>query len=127
MEQRKLFSKKEWPLFVLFLVVLLVGTVVLYVQPRGATVVVEVNGRVVIRKELDRLAGPEELTVPGENGMEWTIALSPEGAEVVSANCPDKTCRRAGRLTRAGESAVCLPGRMVLHLEGESSTDAETY
>ena len=55
------------------------------------------------------------------------MELSPRGARVADSGCPDKTCVRAGILTQAGQSAVCLPGRVVLRLEGAGAADAETY
>lgn len=128
MEKRKLFSRKEWPLFALLILGLLAGALALYAQPRGVSAVVEVDGQAVAQRGLAGLAGQEELAVSGENGIEWIVEFSPDGARVISANCPDKTCQRVGQLTRAGESAVCLPGRMVLRLEGgEASADAQTY
>ena len=81
----------------------------------------------VLRRELNRLAGPEEHAVTGAGGLRVTVELSPQGARVADSGCPDKTCVRAGILTQAGQSAVCLPGRVVLRLEGAGAADAETY
>lgn len=100
---------------------------------RGATAVVERNGEVILAKDLSRLAEPETIEIAGENGITLTIEFSAGGARVAQADCPDKTCQRTGQLTRAGESAVCLPGRVVLRLEGPGSPesaaaiDAQTY
>ena len=57
-----------------------------------------------------------------------TITFSPEGAAVTASGCPDQVCVQTGQLTRAGESAICLPARVVLRLEGGGSgVDATVY
>ena len=54
------------------------------------------------------------------------IVLSGKTAVMQSADCPDQVCVRTGRLTRAGQVAVCLPHRVVLKLIGvnDSGIDA---
>ena len=37
---------------------------------------------------------------------------------VVEANCGDHTCIRTGGISREGETIVCLPHRLVIHVEG---------
>lgn len=42
----------------------------------------------------------------------------------INADCPDKVCERTGWLSRTGESAVCLPNRIAVTIEGgEQSID----
>ena len=49
------------------------------------------------------------------------IVLSGKTAVMQSADCPDQVCVRTGRLTRAGQVAVCLPHRVILKLTGTST------
>ena len=79
-------------------------------------------------RELSQLAGPETLSLTGENGVEVTITFTPQGAAVTASTCPDQVCVQTGQLTRAGESAICLPARVTLRLEGGGdSVDATVY
>lgn len=48
------------------------------------------------------------------------IVLHGKTAEMQSADCADQVCVRTGRLTRAGQAAVCLPHRVILKLTGTS-------
>ena len=90
--------------------------------------VVEQNGQEVARRELSQLTGPETLSLTGENGVEVTITFTPQGAAVTASTCPDQVCVQTGLLTRAGESAICLPARVTLRLEGGGdSVDATVY
>ena len=96
--------------------------------PQGTVAVVEQNGQEVARRELSQLTGPETLFLTGENGVEVTITFTPQGAAVTASTCPDQVCVQTGQLTRAGESAICLPARVTLRLEGGGdSVDATVY
>lgn len=130
MERRGLFAKREWPVLLLILLAAGIALALRWIRPGGVIAVVELDGQAVMTRELDELSGPEAVRIEGENGVVLTIEFSPEGARVKEANCPDRTCQRAGQLSRAGEAAVCLPGRVVLRLEGsgrDAEVDAQTY
>ncbi|MGI6254283.1 MAG: NusG domain II-containing protein [Acutalibacter sp.] len=100
----------------------------LSLAPQGRTAVVERDGEVVLRQDLSQLTEETTYTIQGADGVELTITLSPTGAEVSSSTCPDQVCVRTGRLTRAGESAICLPAKVSLRLEGGGdSVDATVY
>ena len=96
--------------------------------PQGTVAVVEQNGQEVARRELSQLTGPETLSLTGENGVEVTITFTPQGAAVTASTCPDQVCVHTGLLTQAGESAICLPARATLRLEGGGDAiDATVY
>lgn len=130
MERRGLFAKREWPALLLIILAAIIALAIAWAKPQGVTAVVELDGQVMMTRDLSGLAEPEAVRIAGENGITLTVEFSSAGARVAEADCPDKTCRRTGQLTRAGETAICLPGRVVLRLEGQDSgggIDAETY
>ena len=43
----------------------------------------------------------------------------------VSSSCADQTCVNTGRLTRAGDIAVCLPNRVIVKIEGVNNSDVD--
>ena len=128
--ERRLFSKKEWPLLLIIALAAALWLVLSRSGPCGTRAVVERGGETVLTRELGALKAPELVEITGENCVVLTVELSKEGARITAASCPDKTCQRTGHLTRAGDVAVCLPGRIALRLEGpktDQTTDAETY
>lgn len=127
LRSRSLFSRRDLPVFALALLALALALIPRFTAAPGRTAVLLVDGQTVATRDLSRLTGPETLTVAGENGITATVEFSPGGARVSASTCPDKTCVRAGLLTRAGETAVCLPGRIVLRIDGPGDLDAETY
>ena len=128
--ERRLFNRRELPILLVMVLAAALWLVLSRTGPEGTRAIVERDGETILTKELGGLEAPELVEIVGKNGITLTLEFSREGARVLEASCPDKTCRRAGLLTRAGESAVCLPGRIVLRLEGPrtgQNLDAETY
>ncbi len=95
--------------------------------PQGTVAVVEQNGKELFRQPLLSLEEPVEQEFAGNGGISFTVRFSRDGAEVISAGCPDQVCVRTGKLSHAGETAVCLPAGLSLRIEGGSGADAEAY
>lgn len=69
-----------------------------------------------------------EIKLPTEPGV--TVLAEPGAVSVSSAGCRDKICVKRGRLTRAGDTAVCLPAKVTVSVIGgrnESGVDAVVY
>lgn len=66
------------------------------------------------------------LSVEGPLG-ETLVAISKGRVSVLQSPCPRKICVNQGRISRPGESIVCLPNRIVITLQGKSGTDAVSY
>ena len=60
----------------------------------------------------------EELTVPVEGTYHLTVTLNKTGVRVSESDCPGQDCVHTGVITRAGQSIVCLPARIVVELVG---------
>lgn len=55
------------------------------------------------------------ITVVIKNGEVWAT----------DADCPDKTCERTGKISRPGQSIVCLPNGVVVSIVGKSDLQGE--
>lgn len=53
------------------------------------------------------------------------IAVSHGAAAFTHSNCPDKICVRSGFLSSSGQSAVCLPNKVVLRIMANGSSNDE--
>lgn len=128
MEEKRFLS----PLGLVLCGLLVLAAGVLYLglslAPQGTRAIVEKSGEVVLERDLSQLTEPETFTLEGEQNIQVTVEFSPQGAAVVASGCPDQVCVRTGTLTKAGETAVCLPARVTLRLEGGGdSVDATVY
>ncbi|MBQ2061736.1 MAG: NusG domain II-containing protein [Oscillospiraceae bacterium] len=79
------------------------------------TCVVSVGGNVVEEAPLASFAGEHTYS---HNGYTLTIRVSGGQVEVLHSDCPGQDCVRSGSISRAGQSLICLPAQVVIHLEG---------
>ena len=90
------------------------------------TMVVSIGGAESARFSLSDLPDTE---IPFSNNG-YTLYVSPVydhgpiGVHVAHSNCPSQDCVHTGTITRAGQSIVCLPAQIVIHLEGTPTSDA---
>ena len=116
-----------WDGLVVLLVVILAVACALAVWNRSndagdLTVIVTVDGteaeRIPLKDFPDR-----ERTYSG-NGYTLHVCLAASHGEtglglyVADADCPTQDCVHTGTITRAGQSIVCLPARIIIRLEG---------
>ena len=89
-------------------------------QSGELTVVISTGGEETERVKLNSFT---ETTVT-HNGYTLTVAADESGVWVADSDCPTQDCVHTGTITRAGQSIVCLPAQVVVHLEGAASADA---
>ena len=64
-------------------------------------------------------------TVTIDGSVRNTIEIDGRSVRFSESTCPDQVCVRTGTLTRAGQTAVCLPNRVIVRLRGgEPEVDA---
>lgn len=115
-------------LFLLFAALLAAG-LLLWGQSQnpadGCIAVIEENGNELRRIQLGTFTETEDIHLGGPYDV--VLLVEPDGISFVHSSCPDQTCVRTGKLTRAGQTAVCLPARVSVRLEGGGQTvDAMT-
>ena len=97
---------------------LVVGAVLfgaLYIfSPRGAEVVVTVNGNEHTRLSLSQDT-EYKLILDGEHTH--TVVISDGSVSVNYAVCPDQICVHHAPVDRSGETVVCLPYRVAITVE----------
>lgn len=86
------------------------------VKKEGSYAVVRVDGQVVRRLSLKQ---DTNITVEGYEGGENVIIVDEGSVYMQDADCPDKICVRTGKISRTGETIVCLPHRVVVEITGD--------
>ena len=104
------------------LAVMLLGAALIFSAPDSGqsgqlTAVTSIDGQVTESVRLSTLKSSETRTLTA-NGYTLTLILSPDGAEIAHADCPTQDCVHTGKITRPGQSIVCLPARISVVLEG---------
>ena len=89
------------------------------------TAVVSVDGAEVERIDLEAYGEPRTYS---HNGYTLTVNLRPDGeagVRVETSDCPTQDCVHTGTITRAGQSIVCLPARIIIQLQGGAQADGD--
>lgn len=120
MEKRK-FTYREAVLLLAIAAVAAAAYLFMQLKPKGSAAVLALDGKTVETVPLMQLSEARTYTI---NGTEITV--SRDGARFASSPCPDKLCVKTGMVTRAGDSAVCLPQRVSVRLTGENGADRVT-
>ena len=111
-------------LVALIIALLAVAAALWFYLPRSQsgqlTVVISVAGEETRRVPLSDFT---ETTVTSRG---YTLHIAAEGGavSVTDSDCPTQDCVHTGRISHAGQSIVCLPAQVVVHLEGASAPDA---
>lgn len=86
-----------------------------FVSEKGKVCRISVDGKVC--GELS-LSEDGELKLPG-----CTVKVTNGEVFVVDSTCPDKVCEKTGRISKSGESIICVPNRVSVEITGECETD----
>ena len=86
----------------------------------GESITIKRNGEVYAVYPLSQ---DREIVI--ENGEKHNKLVIQNGEVFMEkANCPDGYCVKQGRISRAGESIVCLPNRIVAEVSADGGVDA---
>ena len=97
----------------LLLVGLVLVLVVLLTGKTGAYAQVRVDGTVVATYSLDE---DRTETIQGVNGGTNLLVIQDGTAEVTEASCPDGLCVGMGKISKNGQSIICLPNKVVVEV-----------
>lgn len=111
-------------LLVLLSLFLLVSVPLLFREKSAQYATVTRDGQVVERLDLRGPGLPRRIEVTGAGGACNAILVERGRICIVESNCPEGLCVRRGWLKRPGDTAVCLPHRVMVTVEGEGEFDA---
>jgi hypothetical protein len=119
--------KKTWKADVLLLCGILavgcgIAALLLLTGQKGATVQVRVDGTLV---ETYALTKNQTYELQGANGGTNLLVIQDGTAWVEEASCPDGLCRNMGKISKNGQSIVCLPNRVVIEVTDGQETAAD--
>lgn len=83
-------------------------------QSGDLTVVISTGGEETERVKLNSFTE----AIVTHNGYTLRITAEGGGVQVADSDCPTQDCVHTGTITHAGQSIVCLPAQVIVHLEG---------
>lgn len=123
--QRELFKKSITKADIVIIISSLVLSVLILTfslnnhSPKDC--VVEVNGKEIARYSLEQIQGEKTVEIDNEFGKN-VIVIDNNGAKITQSSCPDGLEIKSGKITKSGQSLICLPNRLVVRLEGKDKS-----
>lgn len=118
------------PLDLLLIALLLLGGTGFWFYAKHSTshaaAVIYIDGEVYQSISLEKVEEPYELPLPCS--PKATLLVEKGAVSFKEAECSDKVCVNTGKLTKRGDTAACLPAKVVVTIEnGEKQLDAMVY
>lgn len=122
----KLINRKDVCLIFVFLLLAAGLFFCQYIQSsQNEIAVVEKDGIEVGRYDLGTQKKPQIVDVGGS--MHVKLLLEPGAISFYHSACPDQICVRTGKLTKPGQAAVCLPGRVSVRILSGGDSPYDGY
>jgi hypothetical protein len=93
-----------------------------YVKSSHKIAVIKQDGKVVKTIDLDESKAKQQINIPYKSNNFNLVEVESGKIRFVDADCPDKVCVKTGWISEPGESAVCLPHKTIITIEGKNSS-----
>ena len=122
----KLISKNDLIVIAVILTVCVLMLVPSFKKSDRLIATITVNGTET--QIIDLSSVDKTYTINTDTSPEAEITVEKNAVFFSYAECPDKLCINTGKLTRSGQTAACLPAKVVVSLKSEKSDfDVLTY
>ena len=93
-----------------------------YAFDSGDIATVEVNGEIVAELSLNENT---QYDVVQNSKITNTVVVDGGYVCIINADCPDKICEKHKKISRSGESIVCLPNKVIVTINksGDNQID----
>ncbi len=129
MKKIKLFSRYDLLILIAISAISIILLIPHLFNQQNLTATITVDGEVVENVNLNEVAGFREIKLKSEPSV--SVRIENGRICVIEADCTDKLCVNCGWLDSDGDMAVCLPGKVVVSVDGtnknENTPDAITY
>lgn len=123
----KHWAEKRKKEIIFILLCIGIGAVLLMISwlgsdPAGAQVIVRVEGKQVAAFSLEQ---DQTYEITGADGGKNQLVIEDGTARIETADCPDELCVQMGRISRSGQSIICLPHQVVVEIQGGKEAEAD--
>lgn len=120
------YMKKGDFLLIFTLLFLLVGAFFYvqnsFVESNSKFISVQVNGKEI--RKIKFGVGKNQYPIRTNFGLN-ILEVDEEGVRVIEASCPDKLDVKFGKISRVGQSIVCLPNRLVIEVKSDRNNEID--
>lgn len=109
---------------ILFIILIVLGLAITYAlslsRSEGETVVIRSNGELFASYSLDE-DRTVKVPVAGVSDKYNIVEIRDGSVSVTEATCSNQVCVETGKISKSGESIVCLPNKLIVRIEGSEN------
>ncbi|APF27243.1 hypothetical protein NPD7_2725 [Clostridium sporogenes] len=102
-----------------------------FVKSENAVAIIKQNGKIIEKIDLSKVKEKKELKINynDKDHKGYNIIEIDKGSvRFIDADCPDKVCIKSGVLKKPGETAACLPHKLIITIEkSDKEVDEVSY
>ncbi|MBY6899727.1 NusG domain II-containing protein [Clostridium botulinum] len=102
-----------------------------FVKSENAVAVIKQNGKIIEKVDLSKVKEKKQLKINynDKDHKGYNIIEIDKGSiRFIDADCPDKVCIKSGVLKKPGETAACLPHKLIITIEkNDKEVDEVSY
>ncbi|MFV3012441.1 NusG domain II-containing protein [Clostridium botulinum] len=102
-----------------------------FVKSENAVAVIKQNGKIIEKIDLSKVKEKRQFRIDyndKEHKGYNTIEIDKGSIRFIDADCPDKVCVKSGVLKKPGETAACLPHKLMITIEkNDKEVDGVSY
>ncbi|OSB12723.1 NusG domain II-containing protein [Clostridium botulinum] len=102
-----------------------------FVKSENAVAVIKQNGKIIEKVDLSKVKEKRQLKINynDKNHKGYNVIEIDKGSiRFIDADCPDKVCIKSGVLKKPGETAACLPHKLIITIEkNDKGVDEVSY
>ncbi|KIN80595.1 NusG domain II-containing protein [Clostridium botulinum] len=102
-----------------------------FVKSENAVAVIKQNGKIIEKVDLSKVKEKRQLKIDynDKDHKGYNIIEINKGSiRFIDADCPDKVCIKSGVLKKPGETAACLPHKLIITIEkNDKEVDEVSY
>lgn len=112
----KMFSRWDFILLSFVVIVVMLILLVNFLPKQGEEAQIYLDGKLYRTVSLSH-----DMTIQLNHG---TIVVENGFIYIKDVDCEDKICEKTGKISKKGESIVCLPNKIVIKIIGKSDVEA---
>lgn len=97
-------------------------SIILLLQPKGATARISVDGTVVAELSL---FNDIEKTYSCTGG-EFEVVIKDGAVHIAENTCIEHICVKSGAISRVGSRIICIPNKVIIEVVGDGGVEATT-
>lgn len=123
-----LFKKMDFILILIMVVLSFIPQIYLWNKDKNTNNIryleIQVDGKIFKKIKLTGNTKTYLIDISKDNKKN-VVLVDKETVSMKESNCKDQICVHHGKISKNGETIVCLPNRVVLEIKGGSSNDED--